>query len=248
MRLKGRDNQQIRPIIITSPFLNHAHGSALIELGNTKVLCAATIEAKVPQFLKGSKQGWVTAEYAMLPCSAGSRISRERQSVNARSLEIQRLIGRSLRAVTDMGAFGERTVTIDCDVIQADGGTRTAAISGAFIALAKAFMVLYQEESLEKYPLYDYLSAVSVGIVDGNYLLDLDFSEDSKAEVDLNIVMSSCEKLVEIQGTAEQCLFGRDDLDKMLDLASEGIRAITLYQKTITGEDINSLIDKTVII
>ena len=242
MRAKKRANRQIRPISIITSYLEQAHGSALIEIGSTKVLCAATMEDKVPLFLKGTKQGWVTAEYAMLPCSAGSRIQRERQNVNARNLEIQRLIGRSLRAITDLTALGEKTVTIDCDVIQADGGTRTAAITGSFVALAQALITLYREDKLVKFPLHNYLSAVSVGLVNGEVLLDLDFSEDSRAEVDLNIVMSPDGKLIEIQGTAEKHPFGRDDLEQMLDLAAEGIKVITAYQRTIIGDEIAKLI------
>ena len=206
------------------------------------MICTASIEERVPPFLKGMEQGWVTAEYAMLPRSTEVRVNRERGSANSRSLEIQRLIGRSLRAAVDLKNLGERTIRIDCDVIQADGSTRTAAISGAYVALVEALMFLQQKELLAGFPLYDYLSAVSVGLVNGDPTLDLAFEEDSRAAVDMNIVMTASGKLVEVQGSAEEKPFSREQLDKLLDLAAVGIIEITARQREALGPEIDKLI------
>ena len=246
MRVDGRNFADLRPLKITRSFLKYPEGSTLIELGDTKVICTASVEEKVPPFLKGMGQGWVTAEYAMLPRSTETRINRERNSANSRSLEIQRLVGRSLRAVVDLTALGERTIRIDCDVIQADGSTRTAAISGAYVALAEALMLLRQNGQLESLPLYDYLSAVSVGLLNGVPTLDLAFEEDSRAAVDMNVVMTTSRKLVEVQGSAEEKPFSREELNQLLDLAGEGILEITARQKEVLGPEIVILIDASV--
>jgi ribonuclease PH len=213
----------------------HAEGSALVEMGNTRVVCTATLEFKVPQFLRGSGRGWITAEYGMLPRSTRERMNREsvvgRQG--GRTLEIQRLIGRSLRAVTDMEALDEYTIWVDCDVIQADGGTRTAAINGAYVALHEAFRRLVDEGRLKEVPLTDAVAAVSVGIVDGVPLLDLDFDEDASAEVDMNVVMTGKGDLVEVQGTAEKRPFSRRELEELLELAHVGIGKILGLQRAV---------------
>jgi ribonuclease PH len=246
MRSDGRKLSELRPLKITRSYLKYPEGSALIELGDTRVICTASIEEKVPPFLKGREQGWVTAEYAMLPRSTSVRSGRERNNASSRSLEIQRLIGRSLRAVVDLKALGERTIWLDCDVIQADGGTRTAAVSGAFVALSEALFKLKQDDLLETMPLYDYLSAVSVGLLDSQSVLDLAFEEDSKAEVDMNVVMTASGLLVEVQGSAEESPFSRSRMDQMLDLASAGILEITAGQKEALGPEITALIDSAV--
>ena len=246
MRNDNRNNNQLRPLKITRSYLKYPEGSALIELGDTTVLCTASIEEKVPPFLKNSGQGWITAEYAMLPRSTDVRINRERNSANSRSLEIQRLIGRSLRASVDLSALGERTIRIDCDVLQADGSTRTAAISGSYVALAEALMYLKQLQRIESFPFYDYLSAVSVGLVGGIPVLDLCFEEDSRAAVDMNVVMTASGKLVEVQGSAEDKPFSRQQLDLLLDLAAEGVLAITASQKAVLGPEIDSLIGESI--
>lgn len=242
MRNDGRSSNEMRPLKIIRSFLKYPEGSVLIELGDTRVICTASVEEKVPPFLKGMGQGWITAEYAMIPRSTEVRINRERGSANSRSLEIQRLIGRSLRAAVDLAALGERTIRIDCDVIQADGSTRTAAISGAYVALAEALMSLRQNELLESFPFYDYLSAVSVGLLDGVPTLDLAFEEDSRAAVDMNIVMTASGKLVEVQGSAEEKPFSRKQLDLLLDLAAAGALEITARQKEALGPEISALI------
>lgn len=216
-------------------YMAHAEGSALVEMGRTRVVCTATLEFRVPQFLRGSGRGWITAEYGMLPRSTRERMNREsvvgRQG--GRTLEIQRLIGRSLRAVTDMDALDEYTIWMDCDVIQADGGTRTAAINGAYVALYEAFRRLVDEGRLKEVPLADAVAAVSVGIVDGVPLLDLDFDEDASAEVDMNVVMTGRGDLVEVQGTAEKRPFSHGELEEMLDLAQRGIEKILRLQRTV---------------
>ncbi|MDW7739110.1 MAG: ribonuclease PH [Bacillota bacterium] len=245
MRHDGRENDHLRPLKITRSYLKFPEGSALIELGDTRVICTATIEDKIPAFLKGMEQGWVSAEYAMLPRSTFVRSSRERSGASGRSMEIQRLIGRSLRAVIDLKALGERTIWIDCDVLQADGGTRTAAISGAFVALAEAIYHLQDSDKIDQFPLYDYLSAVSVGMVNGGILLDLAYIEDAVAEVDMNLVMTADGKLIEIQGSAEDQPFNRIQLDQMIDLASKGVKTITAVQKHVLGSVITGLIDKS---
>ncbi len=235
MQKRSRANDELRPLSIARNYLKYPEGSALITLGDTMVICTASVEEKVPPFLHGSGQGWVTAEYAMLPRATGERTGRERGGASARSLEIQRLIGRSLRAVTDLSSMGEITIRIDCDVLQADGGTRTAAISGGFTALAEALSKLQLEGRLEKIPLTEFLSAVSVGIVEGSLLLDLAYEEDSTAAVDMNVVMTASSKLVEVQGSAEREPFSRNQLNRLLDLAEAGISRITECQKAALG-------------
>jgi ribonuclease PH len=244
MRTDGRKNNELRPVKISRSYLKYPEGSALIELGGTKVICTASVEDKVPQFLRGAEQGWVTAEYAMLPRSTAVRSQRERNSANSRSLEIQRLIGRSLRAVVDLKQLGERTIWIDCDVLEADGGTRTASISGAFVALAEALYHLRQQGQIEVFPLADYLSAVSVGLLEGNPVLDLAYEEDASAGVDMNVVMTANGKLVEVQGSAEDKPFSRNQLDLLLDLATAGIIEIATSQKEVLGPSITVLIDE----
>jgi ribonuclease PH len=238
MRKDGRMPDEMRPVKITRPYLKHPEGSVLIEVGDTKVICTATIEEKVPQWLKGSGQGWVTSEYSMLPRSSATRIVREASTgrVGGRTHEIQRLIGRSLRAVTDLKGFGERTIWIDCDVIQADGGTRTASITGAFIALADAFKFLRDRGMIGRIPIRDFVAAISVGIVDGEVALDLNYEEDSTAEVDMNIVMTGKGSFVEVQGTAEAVPFNKGEMDRMVTLAEGGIRELVQKQKELLGE------------
>ena len=242
MRVDGRTYNDLRPLNITRSFLKNPEGSALIELGGTKVICTASIEEKVPQFLRGQGQGWVTAEYAMLPRSTTVRSQRERNSANSRSLEIQRLIGRSLRAITDLKRLGERTVWLDCDVIEADGGTRTAAISGAFVALAEACYKLKEQGQISAVPLTGFLAAVSVGLLEGEPVLDLAFEEDAAAGVDMNVVMTADGKLVEVQGSAEDQPFSRAELEILLDLATTGIAKIATCQKSVLGSEISQLI------
>ena len=234
-RSDNRNPEQIRPINIIPDYIATAEGSALIEIGNTRVICTATIEEVVPQFLKGAGKGWVTAEYSMLPRSTLTRTPREvskgRQS--GRTHEIQRLIGRSLRAVTDLARLGERTIWIDCDVIQADGGTRTASITGAFVALGLALEKLVEAGTLTSVPLKDFVAAVSVGIVDREILLDLCYEEDSRAEVDMNFVMTAGRKMVEVQATAEHQVFDDSQLAKMLTLASQGVQSLIAKQQAV---------------
>ncbi len=234
-RTDGRRRDEIRPVNVTRPFIKHADGSVLMEMGDTKVICTASIEEKVPPFLRNKGQGWVTAEYAMLPRATHQRTPREasRGKQSGRTLEIQRLVGRALRAVTDMTAMGERTIWIDCDVIQADGGTRTASITGAFIALADAFAQLKDKKIIPAIPLTDYLAAISVGKVGGESLVDLCYEEDSMAEVDMNLVMTGQGRLVEVQGTAERGTFGKDDLDEFLALGWDGIQRLVKMQKDL---------------
>ena len=233
MREDGRRSAELRPLKITTEFLKHPEGSVLIDVGHTRVICTATVEEKIPPFLRGSNKGWVTAEYAMLPRATGVRTLRERGKISGRSSEIQRLIGRALRAVVDLPALGERTIWIDCDVIQADGGTRSAAISGSFVALYLALAKLVAAGTISQIPILDYLAATSVGIVKGELLLDLAFSEDSNAEVDMNVVMTGSGNIVEVQGTAEGRSFSRQTMDGMLDLAAQGIGEIVDYQKRL---------------
>ncbi len=232
-RTDGRRRDEIRPVNVTRPFIKHADGSVLMEMGDTKVICTASIEEKVPPFLRNKGQGWVTAEYAMLPRATHERTPREasRGKQSGRTLEIQRLVGRALRAVTDMTAMGERTILIDCDVIQADGGTRTASITGAFIALADAFAKLKDQKIIPAIPLTDYLAAISVGKVGAQSMVDLCYEEDSMAEVDMNLVMTGQGRLVEVQGTAERGTFGKDDLDEFLALGWDGIQRLVKMQK-----------------
>ena len=221
---QNRTNHQTRPIVITPDFTTQAEGSVLVATGNTRVICTASVEEGVPGFLKGKNQGWVTAEYSMLPRATNKRTNRERQGASGRTLEIQRLIGRSLRAVEDLKALGERTITLDCDVIEADGGTRTASITGAYAALARA--IAHLERSGVKFsenPLIGQVAAISLGIVGGELLLDLDYLEDSSAQVDLNLVMTRDLRIIEIQGTAEKEPFVLEDLNNMVKLAQEGL-------------------------
>ena len=236
-RVDGRSPGEGRPLTITPRYLKHAEGSVLIEVGDTKVICAATVEDRVPPFLKGAGSGWVTAEYGMLPRSSQDRIAREsvRGKVSGRTQEIQRLIGRSLRAVIDLPKLGERTVWLDCDVIQADGGTRTASISGAFVALALALAEQRKLGKLDVDPIKDHVAATSIGVVESELLLDLNYHEDSSAEVDMNVVMTGAGKFVEIQGTAESEPFDHDALQKMLAFAADGIAAIVARQKEAIG-------------
>jgi ribonuclease PH len=236
-RVDGRSVDEGRPLEITPRYLKHAEGSVLIEVGDTKVICAATVEDRVPPFLKGTGSGWVTAEYGMLPRSSQERIPREsvRGKVSGRTQEIQRLIGRSLRAVMDLPKFGERTVWLDCDVIQADGGTRTASISGAFVALALALRAEREAGKLDVDPIKDHVAATSIGILDGECLLDLNYHEDSRAEVDMNVVMTGSGALVEVQGTAESAPFSHDALSQMIGLAARGIEDIVEIQRAVLG-------------
>ncbi len=235
MRPSGRENDQMREVKITRNYTMHAEGSVLVEFGNTKVLCTASVERGVPRFLRGSGSGWVTAEYGMLPRSTGSRMGREaaRGKQGGRTVEIQRLIGRSLRAILDLKKLGENTITIDCDVIQADGGTRTASITGACVALMDAIAFLKKDKNgaMKGNPIKGMLAAVSVGVYKGNPVLDLDYAEDSKAETDMNVIMTEAGGFVEIQGTAEGETFSQEELNSMLALASKGIKELVELQK-----------------
>ncbi|HOK06316.1 MAG TPA: ribonuclease PH [Syntrophales bacterium] len=236
MRRDGRGPGELREVRIVRDFLKYPGGSALIEMGDTRVICSATVVDEAPPFLKGTGRGWLTGEYAMLPAATAVRSPREslRGRVGGRTHEIQRLIGRSLRAVTDLGGFGERTIHIDCDVIQADGGTRTAAITGAFVALVD--LLRREGRGGDVFPVADYVSAVSVGVVDGEILLDLDYAEDSRAEVDMNVVMTGGGRFVEVQGTAERSPFAAPVLQAMLAAAAEGIGRLTGLQREILGD------------
>ena len=233
MRADGRKDDKLRPVKITRKFNKYAEGSCLIELGNTKVICTATMEEKVPPFLRGKSTGWITAEYGMLPRSCAKRIPREssRGKVGGRTHEIQRLIGRSLRSVVDLDALGERTIWIDCDVLQGDGGTRTAAITGGFVALVDCLERLRKDKLLGELPLKDYVAATSVGICNDKFLLDLSYAEDSSADVDMNVVMTGKGKFVEIQGTAEKEPFSKQEMEDLLTLAHEGIKGLIELQK-----------------
>jgi len=242
-RADGRAADQLRPIKITRDYLRHPEGSVLVEFGDTKVICTASIEEKVPPFLKGQGKGWVTAEYGMLPRSTNTRMNRERGGPSGRSQEIQRLVGRPLRAGVEMAKLGERTVWVDCDVIQADGGTRTAAITGSFIAMADAIGTVVRGGALPGTPVRDCVAAISVGIVGGAPALDLNYLEDSGAEVDMNVVMTGAGAFVEVQGTAEQTPFGRDSLAAMLALAEQGIgRLIALQRRAVDARGETSFV------
>ncbi len=238
MRPDGRSNNEIRNIKITRNFIKSAEGAVLIEMGDTKVICTASIEERVPPFLKDKNRGWITGEYSMLPRSTDTRNIRESSSgrVGGRTHEIQRLIGRAMRSVVDLDALGERTIWLDCDVIQADGGTRTASISGAFVALKDAVGYAINNNSINRQPIKDYVAAVSVGIVNGEPRLDLAYAEDATAEVDMNIVMTSAGKFIEIQGTAETEPFDINGLQGMLSLAEAGIKEIITVQRSMLGE------------
>ena len=237
MRPSGRPDAQMRDVRLTRNFTRHAEGSVLVEFGDTRVLCTASVEDNVPPFLRGKGQGWITAEYGMLPRSTHTRTAREaaKGKQSGRTQEIQRLIGRSLRAVTDLARLGERQITLDCDVLQADGGTRTAAITGACVALHDAVARLLAAGKLAQNPLCDFVAAVSVGIVGGAPLLDLDYAEDSGCDTDMNVVMTGSGGLVEVQGTAEGAPFLRRDLDAMLTLAEQGIAALVARQRSALG-------------
>ena len=235
MRIDGRKDKQLRPIVITPGYIKHADGSVLIEMGDTRVICTAKLEDRVPPFLRNSGKGWITAEYGMLPSSSQTRIAREasRGKIGGRTHEIQRLIGRSLRAIAKLELLGERTVWIDCDVIQADGGTRTASITGAYVALVEAARGWLKAGAVEQTPVVDSVAAVSVGIVDGRVLLDLNYAEDSRAEVDMNVVMTGSGKFIEVQGTAESLPFTKSKLDRMTEIAGEGIQELLKAQKKV---------------
>lgn len=237
MRPSNRTPDQLREVTITRNYTKHAEGSVLVEFGDTKVICTASIDEKVPPFLRGKNQGWVTAEYGMLPRSTNTRIDREaaRGKQTGRTQEIQRLIGRSLRAVVDLKKLGERTIQIDCDVIQADGGTRTASVTGAFVALHDAVSFLIRKQALTESPLTDFVAAISVGVVGGEPVLDLDYVEDSNCDTDMNVVMTGSGGFVEIQGTAEGAPFCRSEMNTLLDLAQMGIINLVDLQKQALG-------------
>ncbi|NQU74110.1 MAG: ribonuclease PH [Candidatus Omnitrophica bacterium] len=232
-RADGRSAGELRKVKIEKNYMKFAEGSCLVEFGNTKVICTVSVEETVPPFLRGKGTGWVTSEYGMLPRSCNKRIPREssRGKISGRTHEIQRLVGRSLRSVTDLAELGERTLWVDCDVIQGDGGTRTASITGSFIALIEALEKMRKNGVIAKIPVHDYLAAVSVGIVNGKPLLDLDYREDSSAQVDMNLVMTSKGKIIEIQGTAEGLPFSEAEMDKLLHLAKSGIKKLVTTQK-----------------
>lgn len=238
MRPSGRAADQLRRIEIIADFTMHAEGSVLVAFGDTRVLCTASAEDRVPPWLKGKGQGWVTAEYGMLPRATGQRTQREaaRGKQSGRTQEIQRLIGRSLRAVTNLAALGDNTVTLDCDVLQADGGTRTAAITGSYVALSMAVARLLKRKRLKKNPLIGAVAAVSVGIYQGMPVLDLDYAEDSEAETDMNVVMNDAGAFIEVQGTAEGHAFRRDEMDAMLDLASSGVSDLIDAQRRVLAQ------------
>jgi ribonuclease PH len=240
-RIDGRAPSDPRPTTITPGFLAHAEGSVLIEVGRTRVICTASVEDRVPPFLRNSGKGWVTAEYGMLPRATSTRTQREATAgkVGGRTQEIQRLIGRSLRSITRLNELGERTIWIDCDVIQADGGTRTASITGGFVALVLALQRMRELAMIKDLPIVDYVAATSVGIVDGTALLDLAYEEDSKAEVDMNFVKTGDGRFIELQGTAEGLPFDRRALDALMGLADDGIKALIEKQRSIVGQYLN---------
>ena len=242
-RTDGRVNNEARPLEITTDYTMYAEGSVLISSGNTKIICTASVENKVPDWLldkdKKARHGWLTAEYGMLPRSTGSRRKRETAKIDGRTQEIQRLIGRSLRSVVDLDALGNHTIWIDCDVIQADGGTRTASITGGFVALILALRKISQAGRIKEFPVKEYLAAISVGIVNQQSMLDLKYDEDKNAEVDMNVVMMDCGKFVEVQGTAEGKTYSRKELNSMLDLAEQGIRSHIAAQKEILGNTLS---------
>lgn len=238
-RLDGRKPDQLRKVTIVRDYLKYPDGSVLIECGDTKIICTAIVEGSVPNHRKGSGGGWISAEYSMIPGSTAQRAQRESHPggrVKGRSLEIQRLVGRSLRAVVDLEAMGEISVLIDADVLQADGGTRTASITGSFVALYDAFLKLIKEGKISKQPIKEFLAATSVGVVSGEKLLDLSYAEDSKAEVDMNVVITESGKFVEVQGTAEHEAFSKKTMDELLDLGSKGVKELIMVQKKILGD------------
>ncbi|MDN9008723.1 ribonuclease PH [Brevibacillus laterosporus] len=238
MRLDGRSSDQLRPVKITRNYIKHAEGSCLIEVGDTKVICTATLEEKVPPFMRNGGKGWVTAEYSMLPRATETRNAREssRGKVGGRTMEIQRLIGRALRSVVKLEAMGERTIWLDCDVIQADGGTRTASITGAFVAMVDAMNTLVTAGTWKELPITDFLAATSVGVVEGVPVLDLNYKEDSTAIVDMNVIMTGAGKYVELQGTGEESPFSTDELMQLLALGQKGIQDLIGLQKEVLGE------------
>ncbi|MGB9840625.1 ribonuclease PH [Thermovenabulum sp.] len=246
VRTDGRKNNEIRPVKIIRHYNKYAEGSVLIECGDTKVICTATVDDKVPPFLRGKGQGWITAEYSMLPRATEIRNVRETLKPSGRTMEIQRLIGRALRSVVNLNDLGERTIWIDCDVIQADGGTRTASITGAFVALVDALKHLKDSKIINSIPVDSFVAAVSVGIVEGEKLLDLKFDEDSKAQVDMNVVMTEKGQFVEIQGTGEAFPFTREDLNELLDLAKKGIDELIMVQKNVLKDLLNEVENKEV--
>lgn len=243
MRVDGRSNKSLRQVKITRNFNKYAEGSCLIELGATGVVCTATVEEKLPPFLKGKGTGWITAEYGMLPRSCNQRIPREaaRGKIGGRTHEIQRLIGRSLRTIVELEKLGERTIWIDCDVLQGDGGTRTAAITGAFVALVDCLEKLRKDGLFKNLPVKDYVAATSVGIYNGELLLDLNYKEDSRASVDMNVVMTGKERFIEIQGTAEKEPFSKSQMDDLLNLARKGIKSLIEIQKKTLKKNFSSL-------
>lgn len=236
-RIDGRENNQLREIKITRNFTKYAAGSVLMETGDTRVICTATIDEKVPPFMRGTGKGWVTAEYSMLPASTQNRKIREssKGKIEGRTQEIQRLIGRALRSAIDLEQLGERTIWIDCDVIQADGGTRTASITGAFIALIDALHQLKNEEKIESIPIKNYVAAISVGVVNGEPVLDLNYQEDFNAKIDMNVIMTDAKEYIEIQGTGEEAPFNKKELSKLLELAEKGIMELINKQKEVLG-------------
>lgn len=247
MRFDGRENNQLRPVTIESDYLKHPEGSVLISVGDTKVICNASVEDRVPNFMRGTGKGWITAEYSMLPRATEQRNIREssKGKVTGRTMEIQRLIGRALRAVVNLEALGEKTIWIDCDVIQADGGTRTASITGAFVAMTLAVSKLHQEKRISKFPITDFLAATSVGVLsDGKVILDLNYIEDSKAFVDMNVVMTGKGEFVELQGTGEESTFTYTQLHELLEVAQSGVTELFEAQKVALGESIVKSIEK----
>lgn len=245
MRIDGRNYDEVRPVHIETNYLKHPEGSVLITVGDTKVICSATVEERVPPFMRGEGKGWVTAEYAMLPRATEQRNIREssKGKVTGRTMEIQRLIGRALRSVVDLEKLGERTLWVDCDVIQADGGTRTASITGSFVAVALAMEKLAKDDVLKEWPLKDFLAATSVGITEDNQaIVDLCYVEDSSANVDMNIVMTGKDEFVEIQGTGEEATFSYSQLETLLLLGKQGISQLIQIQKEVVGEEITSKI------
>ncbi len=245
MRVDNRNKEELRPVTIEKDYVIHPEGSVLISAGATKVICNASIEEKVPPFMRGEGKGWISAEYAMLPRATGSRNIREssKGKVSGRTMEIQRLIGRALRAVVNLDALGERTIWLDCDVIQADGGTRTASITGAFIAMTFAVYRLHKEKQFESFPIQDFLAAISVGILDeGEAVLDLNYVEDSAAKVDMNVIMTGAGRFVELQGTGEEATFSDEELTELLRLGKKGITELVNMQKEQLGAEITALI------
>ncbi len=241
MRFDGRENNQLRQVVIEPNYLKHPEGSVLISVGDTKVICNASVEDRVPHFMRGTGKGWITAEYSMLPRATEQRNIREssKGKVTGRTMEIQRLIGRALRAVVNLEALAEKTIWIDCDVIQADGGTRTASITGAFVAMTLAVSKLYQEKRISKFPITDFLAATSVGVLsDGNVILDLNYIEDSKAYVDMNVVMTGKGEFVELQGTGEESTFTYTQLHELLEVAQSGVTELFEAQKEALGDNI----------